>query len=105
MAIGHPYYLFPVRRKHGEAVEMTRGGDALQIGAIIVDQIQMEGWRPIRLAVLLIRSINDVSTVGMKEWRKVRRAVMRDGTLFAPIGVHHEDFQLARLYHVLFQER
>lgn len=44
MAIRCPDQFGSVRCKHGKAIEVSDKGDLLEVGAIVVDQIEMKRW-------------------------------------------------------------
>src|SRR4051812_37898858 len=76
-----------VGREHREAIEGVAIADALEAGAVEIDQVDVEVST---LRVRDVRREDQTLAVRMPRRRKVGLAKMRDLTLIAAVPVHHE---------------
>src|SRR6185369_11254647 len=83
--------MLAIGREHGEPIERVVVGDALEAGAIQVDEIDVE---VAALRVGRVRREDQTLAVGMPRRREIGPAKFRNLTLTAAIPVHHEQLEL-----------
>ena len=85
----------------GKAVEVAFQGDLFQARAVVVDQVQVKRWPAFCLCGRTpTRREDDPVAVRMEKRRKVGGAVPGHLLFARPIGVHHKEFQVPRLYQI-----
>ena len=81
--------------------------------AVVVDQIEMERWSPLRQAqgrlfclcgLRPTRRKDNAATVGMEKRGEVGGAVSGHLLFAGPVGVHDEQFQIPRLHQIPAQQ-
>ncbi len=101
VAIGGPDQLPAVRAEHGEPVEIGRGGDLFQPGAVDVYRVEIE------LAAsrgLVVGREDDPLAVRVPVGREVGAPQMGDLMRVAPVGVGHPELQVAGPHQPLLQK-
>ena len=99
--VGTEDELLAIAGEHGKTVESTAVGDTLKAGAILFDHEQIECSA---FGIEIIRGKDDMLAIGRPIGGKTCSIQMRDLPLVRPIGIHHKNFELGRLYEPLLQQ-
>src|SRR6267154_1793109 len=93
VAVRRPHQPFAIGGKHGERIEVGIKRNPLLVGAVCIDDIEIE--IAAIFGVGLIGSKDDALAVGMEERSEIGRAVVGNLRLVFAVGVHDPDFQVA----------
>jgi hypothetical protein len=93
VAVGGPDQALAVGGEHGEAIEIGMEGDALLVGAVFVDDVEIEVATIFWIG--LIGGEDDAVAIGEKVRTEVGGAVVGDLMLVRAVGVHDPDFEIA----------
>src|SRR3974390_587849 len=93
IAIGSPDEALAIGSEHGEAVEVGMECDAVLVGAVFIDDVEIEVAAI--LGVVCIGGKDEALAIGKPVGGEIRGAIVSDLMLMGAVGVHDPDFEIA----------